>query len=220
MLNALRVGGYFVFISPFCYNTLMSNWVIVGLGNPGGEYEGSRHNAGRSAVMHFAKKHGADEWKENKKAKAQVTKVELEGGKATLVLPDTFMNKSGSAVVQFVKSVKAAANTVIVYDDLDLPLGKIKMSFGRGSGGHKGVESIMRALKTKDFVRIRIGVSKKTAKGVAKKVHGDEEVIEYVLSAFRKPELEELQKVFKKIDEALTLTITLGREKAMNVANQ
>lgn len=193
--------------------------IIVGLGNPGEEYSRGRHNAGRIAVAHFAKKVGAEEWKENKKAKAQVSKVEVDGGKATLVLPDTFMNKSGSAVLPFVKSVKAAKNLVVVYDDLDLPLGKIKLSFGRGSGGHKGMESIMRAIKTKDFVRIRIGISKATKKGVAKKVSGEDEVMDYVLSTFRKPEMETLEGVLKTIDEALAIIITEGYERAMNQFN-
>lgn len=197
----------------------MSNWVIVGLGNPGGEYENSRHNAGRLAVQHFAKKVGAEDWKENKKAKAQVAKAETEGGKAALILPETFMNKSGAAVLPFVKSVKAASKLVVVYDDLDLPLGKIKLSFGRGSGGHKGVESIMRAVKTKDFVRIRVGVSKATSKGVAKKVKGEEEVVDFVLGAFRKPEQEELKKVFKTTDAVLQKIISDGHERAMNEFN-
>ena len=210
------------------------NYIIVGLGNPGGEYEHSRHNAGRSAVMHFAKKVGADEWKANKKANAQVAKAEIDppsgragGGKVTLVLPDTYMNKSGSAVAQFVKSVKAAGHLVVVYDDIDLPLGKLKLSFGRGSGGHKGVESIQRALKTRDFVRIRIGVSKakpaRTAKRggvVAKKVHGEQEVIDYVLGHFRKPEQEELKKVYTRVSDALATIVAGGHVAAMNEFNQ
>ncbi|HET8581286.1 MAG TPA: aminoacyl-tRNA hydrolase [Candidatus Paceibacterota bacterium] len=194
-------------------------YVIVGLGNPGEEYARTRHNAGRMAVMHFAASAGAGEWKKNAKANAQVATLASDAGKAVLVLPDTFMNKSGSAVAAFVKNVKAAKQLVVVYDDLDLPLGKIKLAFGRGSGGHKGVESIMRAVKTKDFIRIRIGVSKKSPKGVAKKVHGEDEVIEYVLGAFRKPEQEQLDAVFETVDRALTAILLDGHEAAMNRFN-
>lgn len=191
-------------------------YTIVGLGNPGEEYARSRHNAGRMAVLHFAEKVEAEPWKANIKAKAQVAKVP---GAATLVLPDTFMNKSGSAVMAFVKSVGAAKRLVVVYDDLDLPLGKIKLSFGRGSGGHKGVESVARALKTKDFVRIRIGVSKKSAKGVAKKVHGEDEVIDFVLGTFRKAEMEQVEEVFDRVSDALSMIIEEGHERAMNQFN-
>ena len=131
-------------------------WVIVGLGNPGEEYTATRHNAGRMAVEYFAKSLKSGEFREDTKAKAHVAGVMVGPatagrGKsaAALVLPDTFMNKSGSALLKFVKSVKAAERLVVVYDDLDLPLGKVKLSYDRGSGGHKGLESVMRALKTK-----------------------------------------------------------------------
>ena len=206
------------FLLNFCY-TLRMSYVIVGLGNPGEEYAQSRHNAGRMAVAEFAKRAGASEWKENKKAKAQITQVETDGGKATLVLPDTMMNKSGSAILGYVKSLKAAQKLVVVYDDLDLPLGKIKISFGRGSGGHKGVESVARAVKTKEFVRIRIGVSKQSAKGVAKKVHGEDEVIGFVLGTFKKSEMDELQSVFKNVSDAIGVIIAKSHEIAMNQFN-
>ena len=117
------------------------------------------------------------------------------------------------------KSVKAAERLAVVYDDLDLPLGKIKISFGRGSGGHKGVESITRALKTKDFVRIRVGVAKATAKGVAKKLQDEDKVIDFILGSIRKPDMDELKKVFSTIDEALETIVTEGRERAMNKFN-
>jgi len=142
-------------------------------------------------------------------------------GKTTVavVLPDTFMNKSGSAVVKFVKSAKAAERLVVVYDDLDLPLGKFKISFDRGSGGHKGLESIMRTLKTKKFTRIRIGVSPSTASGSMRKPEGEKVVLNFILTKFRAHELEELKRVFKRVAEALEVTVTEGHERAMNVFN-
>jgi PTH1 family peptidyl-tRNA hydrolase len=191
------------------------NYVIVGLGNPGGEYESTRHNAGRMAVEYFGKKKGVTEWREDKKAVAQVAKTDG----VTLVLPDTYMNKSGSAVVNYVKSVKAAEKLVVVYDDMDLPLGKVKLSFDRGSGGHKGIESIARAVKTKAFVRIRVGVSPTTPSGKLKKPSGDKEVLAFILAKFKPAEIDELKKVFKGVDEALTIILDEGHLKAMNVVN-
>lgn len=202
----------------FCYTARMS-FVIVGLGNPGEEYAHSRHNAGRMAVTAFALREQASEWHENKKAKAQIAELATGAGKATLILPDTMMNKSGSAVAAYVKTPKAAQNMVIVYDDLDLPLGKIKISFGRGSGGHKGVESVARAVKTKDFVRIRIGVSKPSSKGMAQKVHGEDEVIGFVLGTFKKAEMAVLDEVFARVSDALLSIMRDGHERAMNGFN-
>ena len=124
-------------------------WIIAGLGNPGEEFLNTRHNTGRMAVEFFAKQMKFGEWKEDTKAKAQVNRGMIGKTLAVLVAPDTFMNKSGSAIGKFVKSPKAAERLIVVYDDLDLPLGKMKLSFDRGSGGHKGIESIMRAVKTK-----------------------------------------------------------------------
>lgn len=191
------------------------NYTIVGLGNPGGEYDNTRHNAGRMAVDYFGEKHDAAPWREDKKAVAIVGKTEG----ATLVLPDTFMNKSGSAVSKYVKSVKAAEKLVVVYDDLDLPLGSVKVSFDRGSGGHKGVESIARAVKTKRFIRIRIGVSPSTPGGKLKKPHGEKDVVSFILAKFKPTEQDVLKKVFKRVNEALECVIAEGREKAMNVYN-
>lgn len=191
------------------------NYVIVGLGNPGGEYDTTRHNTGRMAVDYVGEKNDAGPWKEDKKANATVGKTEV----STLVLPNTFMNKSGSAVARYVKSVKAAEKLVVVYDDLDLPLGTMKVSFDRGSGGHKGVESIARAVKTKRFIRIRIGVSPATPGGKLKKPHGEKEVVAFILAKFKPSEQDVLKKVFTRVNDALTCIIDEGREKAMNLYN-
>src|SRR3989344_7967931 len=112
-------------------------WIIVGLGNPGEEYDHTRHNTGRMALGHYAKSAGASEWKEDKKSKSLTTGAHVGKNLMALVLPNTFMNKSGAAVAKFVKSMRAAEKMIVIYDDLDLPIGKIKISFDRGSGGHK-----------------------------------------------------------------------------------
>lgn len=193
--------------------------VIVGLGNPGKEYENTRHNAGRNAVERIAKQEGFDAFVFNKTSNALVAKGDVQREKATLVLPETFMNLSGKAVAAFVKTQKAAKNLLVIHDDLDLPLGTIKMVFGRGSGGHKGVESIMRAIKTKDFARIRIGISAVGKKNQAKKVSGEEKVIKMVIGKWKPTEEVVIKKVLKKVSEAVHIFATDGIEAAMLFAN-
>src|SRR6266481_8275788 len=133
-------------------------YVIIGLGNPGGEYAKTRHNAGRMAVEYFAKEEGFPEFALKKSASALVSKGTIEGQPVTLVLPDVAMNLSGKAAASFIKSNAAAKKLLVIRDELDLPLGTVKMTVpGRGSGGHKGVESIMRTLKTKRSEERRVG---------------------------------------------------------------
>ena len=193
--------------------------VIVGMGNPGKEYERTRHNAGRMAVTAFAKGEEFPDFVFNKKANAHTAEYSLGGEKVVLVLPETFVNASGKAVAPFVKSVKAAKTLVVVRDDLDLPVGVVKMTFARGSGGHKGVESIMRALKTDAFAQIKIGISPATAKGKVKKPSGEEKVIKHVLGKFSPKEEPLLKRALKKVAAALHLFAEEGMEKAMQEAN-
>ncbi|MDD2657712.1 MAG: aminoacyl-tRNA hydrolase [Candidatus Pacebacteria bacterium] len=201
--------------------------VIVGLGNPGKEYEKTRHNAGRSAVELVAKQHDFDEFVFNKTSNALVSKGAIEGENATLVLPETMMNLSGKAVAALVKSPKAAKNLLVIHDDLDLPIGTVKMVFGRGSGGHKGVESVMRSIKTKDFARIRIGIAplknpasaKATAGKQAKKLKDEEKVIKLVIGKWKPSEESVAKKSIKKAAEAARLFATEGIESATMFAN-
>lgn len=194
-------------------------WVIVGLGNPGEEYDRTRHNCGRMAVEFFAKEAGFREFREDKNKKATTSSGMIGKTAVAAVLPDTFMNKSGIALGKYVKSAKAAERLVVVYDDLDLPLGKIKLSFDRGSGGHKGVESIVRAVKTKKFTRVRVGVSPSTAGGKLRKPEGEKVVNNFILTTFRAHELDVLKPVFKRVAAALETIVRDGREKAMNAFN-
>ena len=136
-----------------------------------------------------------------------------------LVLPDTFMNKSGSAVRKYVKSQKAAERLIVVYDDLDLPLGKMKISFDRSSGGHKGIESVQRAVKTQKFIRVRIGVSPSTASGALRKPEGKKVVNNFILTKFGAHELAVLRPVLQRATDALKTIILEGREIAMSEFN-
>ncbi|MDP3645764.1 MAG: aminoacyl-tRNA hydrolase [bacterium] len=194
-------------------------WVIVGLGNPGEEYEHTRHNTGRMGVEFFAKEAGFNGWHSDKKSKSTISTGLLEKTVVALLLPDTFMNKSGLAVAKLVKTPKAAERLVVVYDDLDLPLGTMKISYDRGSGGHKGLESVMRAVKTKRFTRIRIGVSPSTAAGNLRKPEGKRVVNNFILTKFSSVQMEELRRVLKRVAGALETIILSGPERAMNQFN-
>lgn len=193
--------------------------IVVGLGNSGKEYEKTRHNAGRSAVELVAKQEGFDEFDLNKAAKALVSNGTIEGEKVTLVLPETMMNLSGKAVIPFVKTPKAAKNLLVIQDDLDLPLGVLKMVFARGSGGHKGIESIMRAIKTDQFARIRIGISGQGKKNQTKKVSGEEKVIKHVIGKWKPTEEVLVKKMMKKTVEAIHIFATEGIETATQFTN-
>jgi len=174
--------------------------LVVGLGNPGAEYENTRHNTGRIVV-------GLIEKKLDEKLKIK------------FLTPDNFMNNSGKAVAPFVKSKKDLENLVIIYDDVDLPLGKIKISFNRSSGGHNGLGSIIKALKSEEFLRIRVGISPTTPKGVVKKPKGDKAMLNFLLGEYKKSELETIKKLSKKIAEAVETIFTESKEKAMSLYN-
>lgn len=173
--------------------------LVVGLGNPGDEYENTRHNTGRILVGIVEKK--------------------FEGKKIKFITPDTFMNNSGKAVAPLVKSKKDLKDLVVIYDDLDLPLGKIKISFNRSAGGHRGLGSIIKALKSEEFVRIRVGVSPATPSGKLKKPIGEEKVLKFLLGEFRKPELEIIKKTGKTVVEILETIFSEGKDKAMSIYN-
>ncbi len=201
-------------------------YVIVGLGNPGAEYAGTRHSAGRDALLRLAKRFGVSEWKENKSAGALVAKGAIGPARASgkkdaavFVLPELFMNNSGKVVAKFVKSVKAAARLIVIYDDLDLPLGVLKVSFSRGSGGHRGVESIMRALKTRDFIRVRIGVSPATLSGKVRKPSGEKAIVDFLMGKFKKPEEEKLAKAVKRVGDVIEIAVTDSLARAMSEHN-
>ncbi|HEY4526414.1 MAG TPA: aminoacyl-tRNA hydrolase [Candidatus Paceibacterota bacterium] len=194
-------------------------WVIVGLGNPGEEYEMTRHNAGRQALQYFVSAKDFTPLTADKKNKVHVSKGAIKKNLVVLVAPDTYMNKSGSAVSKYVKSAKAAERMIVVYDDLDLPLGAVKISFDRGSGGHKGLESVTRAVRTKKFTRVRIGVSPATAGGVLKKPSGEKQVLDFILTKFHAHEIDELKRVNKRAAEILEFIVLKGRMAAMNKFN-
>lgn len=184
----------------------MSTYTIVGLGNPGEEYENTRHNTGRIVVESFCNSQKFDGFEQDKKINSLKTNGKIGESKVICLLPETFMNKSGSALKKIITSKKKAEKLIVVHDDIDLILGRFKISFGKGSAGHKGVESVMRVAKTKDFYRVRVGVSPSTPKGKIKKPRQSggqakgEKVLDFLMGKFKPTEMTELKKVQKNIN--------------------
>src|SRR3990167_1729385 len=206
-------------------------WIIVGLGNPDGEYAGTRHNTGRIVLDEFRQAHDLPDWEEKKLYKALVSGGKVGKTDALLIEPETTMNNSGKSLLSLVKSKKQAEQFVVIHDDLDLPLGKWKFSFNRGSGGHKGIESIARTLKTKAFVRVRVGIAPLSLLGKMKKPKGDppaprgasrqagDAVVQFILGKFTNSELAELKKVSKEISRGLETLVAKGLDATMGEFN-
>jgi PTH1 family peptidyl-tRNA hydrolase len=193
--------------------------LIVGLGNPGEEYKKTRHNAGRIILEYIAKANEFSDWKDDMKLKSFRSKGEIDGEKFELLLPNTFMNNSGIAVAPFIDTPKKLSRLVVVYDDLDIPVGSLKISFNRSSGGHNGLESIIKKVKSQEFVRIRVGVSPHTPTGKIRKPKGEEAVLKFLLGAFKEDELKILKKQSKEIAEIVVLIASEGYQKAMSIYN-
>lgn len=185
--------------------------IIVGLGNPGKEYYDTRHNIGFKIVDYINKEYGGDfsasdgpaaGWNSDQKLNAEISQIKINNKKIILVKPQIFVNKSGEAVNKIVKSFKVPkfSDLIVVHDDLDIPFGKVKVSFGRSSAGHKGVESVIRALKSDKFHRVRIGtfnsqiVKIKKIKDKRKKVAG---INDFVVGPFGQNEKPKLNKTIK-----------------------
>lgn len=199
---------------------------IFGLGNPGEKYALTRHNTGRIILELYLKKISKLQapssklqiWNYDKKINSLKMEIKIGKNKVLFFLPETFMNNSGKAAAKIILSKKKARDLTVIHDDLDLPLGKFKIVFNRGSAGHKGVESIMRAVKTKEFARIKIGITPATPSGKLKKPK-DKKLLDFITSNFKPREIQALKKMSPKIFEAIDLIIENGLQKAMNKFN-
>ncbi|MDO8620382.1 MAG: aminoacyl-tRNA hydrolase [bacterium] len=198
-------------------------YFFVGLGNPGEDYQNSRHNTGAMVLDVFRKVQELPDWRLDKKRNALISEgsvAPLRGSKVkgqrsvALLLPQTFMNKSGDSVRGLVKTKKDAERLVVIHDDLDIPFGSYKISFNKSSGGHRGVESIIKAVKTQEFVRVRVGIA--SSASVVKKSQDEKTVEKIILGTFSPAELTTLKKMSKNIAEGLTVLVTEGRDKAMS----
>lgn len=191
--------------------------VIVGLGNVGKEYEGSRHNAGFALVDELQKNWGTSEWKEEKSLKAFISKGEFNLKSVILIKPTTFMNLSGEAVVLVTNYYKIKPeNLWVCYDDLDLPLGKIRLRKDGSAGTHNGMKSIQELYPSKTFPRLRIGIESRGEEfGVPEQMNTSD----FVLRRFTTKEVPTFAETINNAGKAIELSITENVQAAMNKWN-
>ena len=191
--------------------------LIVGLGNPGRIYARNRHNIGFMCVSHFARTQGIRF--DKKQGQARIGTGEVAGNKLIVARPQTHMNLSGESVIRLVNKFNISLNDLLViHDDLDLPLGKIRLSQGSGSGGHKGVDSIITHLGSLDFPRLRVGIGRPPIiEGSAE--DREAEVVAYVLNDFTPEERKTITQVIPKVSEAILNLLNEGLTAAMNKYN-
>lgn len=183
--------------------------VIAGLGNPGTEYKNTPHNVGFDVVEAIAVRLGA-EWKDATRFRAHVAKTELGGETLWLMKPQTFMNASGEAIAPFLRYYHASASDLIVVeDDTDLPLGKLRLRAKGSSGGHRGLGSVINQLGTESFIRVRLGVGR-TGKG---------SLIPQVLGKFGEDRRDKVAQLVGKAAEAALCIAEKGLNEAMNRYN-
>lgn len=186
--------------------------IIVGLGNPGKKFKKTRHNLGFLVLDELQKNLKFEKFKNSKKFLAQISEGNFKGEKIILAKPLTFMNNSGKTVRLILENFKLKSeNLWVLHDDLDILFGKIKISFGKSSAGHKGVESIIEEIKTKNFVRFRIGIKTPNQKKEKKF---------FVLSRFTPKEEKIFKKIIKITVKAIKMALTEGLEKAMTEFNK
>lgn len=197
-------------------------YYIIGLGNPGEKYTYTRHNIGWLALDAICASANLPFPQLQNAMSGRVTGGQIGSVDVSVLYPETFMNNSGAAVKKFVAKGDFS-KMIVLYDDIDLPLGEIKVSFGRGSGGHNGVESIIKNIGTKDFVRVRIGIAKTGfwpwEQGKIKRPKGGGALERHVLGVFSKKEERLLKQGIDKTMEAVAVILKGGHAAAMNKYN-
>ncbi len=184
-------------------------WLVVGLGNPNRKYAGNRHNAGFHVVDRLAAV--AELHFDERRSRAHLARGRIEGIPVALVKPQTYMNLSGEAVSAVARFFKVPSERVLViFDDLDLPLGVLRLRLGGGSGGHHGMANIIVHLNTRDFPRLRIGIGRPPGKMPPEA---------YVLQDFTSDEKPIVDQVYQRAIEAIHVVLRDGFETAMNQFN-
>jgi PTH1 family peptidyl-tRNA hydrolase len=182
-------------------------WAIFGLGNPGRKYLRTRHNIGFMVIEELAKKYHIDL---KEKDKYRIGKGSIDGHKVILIEPLLYMNRSGSVVNEILDKFNIPLERILViYDDLDMDTGKIRIRSKGSSGGHKGIESIIQNISSKGFLRLKIGIGRDM----------DIKPEDYVLKKFKKDEVPIIKKAIEKASEAIVSILTEGVERAMNKFN-
>ncbi|WP_040812555.1 aminoacyl-tRNA hydrolase [Nocardia concava] len=181
--------------------------LVVGLGNPGSEYERTRHNVGFMVADVLAERVGG-RFTVHKKSGADLLEARLDGRKVLLAKPRSYMNLSGRPVAALAKFFSVPATEVIVvHDELDLPFGAVRLKRGGGEGGHNGLRSISQALTTKDYLRVRFGIGRPP---------GRQDPADYVLKPFSAPERKEVPVIVEQTADAVELLLRVGLETAQN----
>ena len=184
-------------------------WLIVGLGNPGRKYAGNRHNAGFHVVERLAATDGLHF--DQGRNRAHLAQGRIEGIRVALVKPQTYMNLSGEAVGAVARFFKVPSDRVLViFDDLDLPLGSLRLRLKGGAGGHKGMTNIIAHLNTRDFPRMRIGIGRPSGRMPPEA---------YVLQDFKDDEKQTMEQTYQQAVEAIHVVLHDGFEMAMNQFN-
>lgn len=204
------------------YDIITYMIIIVALGNPGEAYHETRHNIGWMVMEYVLQKRTIHTPVTNSAYTARMTDGVFCGEEVEVLFPLTFMNKSGSSVKRYFDARKDihqdVPRLVVVHDDIAIPFGDIRVSVDRGAGGHNGVRSIIQSLGTKDFVRIRVGIAHVTLFGNLKQPESDK-LSQYVLSRFKPSEMQKMDTIGEKVDNALELYITQGVGVAMRACN-
>jgi len=191
--------------------------LIVGLGNPGRGHANNRHNVGFACLNHFARTQSIRF--DKKQCKARIGSGEVAGSKVVVAKPQTYMNRSGQSVRLLVDKFNISPdNLLVIHDDLDLPLGRIRIRQGGSSGGHKGVGSIITELGSQNFIRIRVGIGR-PVKNEGFTEFSEDETIAYVLSDFTPDEKQAIIRVIPRVSEAILCLLAEGPVAAMNRYN-
>jgi len=191
--------------------------LIVGFGNPGAAYTRNRHNIGFMCLNRFARKHGIRFTR--KQGQARIGEGEINGIKLVLARPQTMMNLSGQSVSRLVKRYNIVPeDLIIIHDDLDLPLGKVRIRQGGRPGGHKGIESTIACLGTGNFIRVRVGIGRPVLMD-STDMDRDSGVINHVLGDFDASENKIVAEVMNKVNEAILCLINEGLTATMNRYN-
>lgn len=187
--------------------------IIIGLGNPGDKFKNTRHNAGFMVLDKFAEQNSFPAFEFSKKENALLSEGDINGEKVILVEPQTFMNESGKTAKELISyHTQQIKNLIIIHDDMDLSLGKIKIIKERGSAGHNGVESIINNIGNDGLIRIRVGIQPEKGK--------PNNQISFVIKKFTKEEMELLLPAVDKASQAINYLLLNGLEKAMNEYNR
>ncbi len=192
--------------------------LIIGLGNPGPEYQNTRHNFGFMALDHFQAEAGFPAWQE--KFQSLASEGQINNEKIILAKPQTFMNLSGQAVRTIAAFYKIpAADILVVHDDIDLPLGALRLAQNSGSAGHNGIRSIIENLGTQNFSRLRLGIKTEKAGSFWKLFKRSIPAEKFVLQNFSAAEKPIVEEITKKSGEVIRLITEEGMEKAQNKFN-